>query len=101
MLAAVVMVEVERIMRDQTSVERRYFISSRKRLTAKTALSTVRAHWGLENGLHRVLDLAFREDECRVRAGNVAENFAVLIRNPPKERRIGDALRLGGVLVVE
>ncbi len=77
-LATVVMVEVERTMRDQTSVERRYFISSRKRLTAKTALSTVRAHWGIENGLHWVLDLAFREDDCRVRAGNAAENFAVL-----------------------
>lgn len=77
-LATVVMVEVERTMRDQTSVERRYFISSRKRLSAKTALATVRAHWGIENGLHWVLDLAFREDECRVRAGNAAENFAVL-----------------------
>lgn len=77
-LATVVMVEVERTMRNQTSVERRYFISSQKRLSAKTALATVRAHWGIENGLHWVLDLAFREDECRVRAGNAAENFAVL-----------------------
>jgi predicted transposase YbfD/YdcC len=77
-LATVVMVEVERTTRDKTSVERRYFISSKKRLTAKTALSTVRAHWGIENRLHWVLDLAFREDECRVRAGNAAENFAVL-----------------------
>ena len=49
-LATVVMVEVERTLRDRTSVERRYFISSKKRLTAKTALSTVRAHWGIENG---------------------------------------------------
>ena len=48
-LATVVMVEVERTMRDQTSVERRYFISSKKRLSAKTALSTVRAHWGIES----------------------------------------------------
>lgn len=77
-LATVVMVEVERTLRDQTSIERRYFISSKKRLAAKTALSTVRAHWGIENRLHWVLDLAFREDECRVRAGNAAENFAVL-----------------------
>lgn len=72
------MVEVELTLREQTSIERRYFISSKKRLTAKTALSTVRVHWGIENRLHCVLDLAFREDECRVRAGNAAENFAVL-----------------------
>jgi predicted transposase YbfD/YdcC len=72
------MVEVERTMREQTSVERRYFISSRKRLSAKVALATVRAHWRLENGLHWVLDLAFREDECRVLVENAAENFAVL-----------------------
>jgi predicted transposase YbfD/YdcC len=38
----------------------------------------VRAHWGIENRLHWILDLAFREDECRVRAGNAAANFAVL-----------------------
>lgn len=77
-LATVVMVEVERTIRDRTSVERRYFISSKKRLPAKVALSTVRAHWGIENRLHWILDLAFREDECRVRAGNAAANFAVL-----------------------
>lgn len=77
-LASVVMVELERTVRDKTSVERRYFISSKKRLNAKQALATVRAHWGIENRLHWVLDLAFREDDCRVRAGNAAENFAVL-----------------------
>lgn len=77
-VATVVMVELERTTRDKTSVERRYFISSKKRLAAKTALSTVRAHWGIENSLHWVLDMAFREDDCRVRSGNAAENFAVL-----------------------
>jgi len=41
-------------------------------------LETVRSHWGIENQLHWVLDVAFREDDCRVRAGNAAENFAVL-----------------------
>jgi predicted transposase YbfD/YdcC len=77
-LGCVVLVEVDRTVGDKTSTEQRYYISSQKRLPAKTALATVRAHWGIENRLHWVLDLAFREDECRIRAGNAAENFAVL-----------------------
>ena len=36
---------------------------------------SVRAHWEIENGLHWVLDIAFREDESRIRAGNAAENM--------------------------
>jgi predicted transposase YbfD/YdcC len=38
----------------------------------------VRTHWGIENKVHWVLDIVFREDDCRVRKGNGAENFAVL-----------------------
>ena len=38
----------------------------------------VGAHWGIENSLHWVLDVAFREDECRKRKDNSAENFAIL-----------------------
>jgi hypothetical protein len=37
-----------------------------------------RNHWGIENKLHWVLDMAFREDECRVRQGYSAENLARL-----------------------
>jgi len=38
----------------------------------------VRGHWGIENGLHWVLDMAFREDESRVRVGHGAANLVVL-----------------------
>ncbi len=44
---------------------------------ACTLNTAVRAHWGIENGLHGVLDVAFREDESRVRAGHVAHNLAL------------------------
>lgn len=63
----------------KSSTERRYYISS---LPAKAALlgKTVRAHWGIENSMHWILDVAFREDDCRVRCGDAAQNFAILRR---------------------
>lgn len=77
-LACAVLVEVDRTVDGKTSTEQRYYISSKKRLRSKTALSIVRSHWGIENEVHWVLDVAFREDDCRVRAGYAAENFAVM-----------------------
>lgn len=77
-LARLVAVETERTVGDKTTLERRYYISSDAKLTAKSALATTRSHWGIENQLHWVLDVAFREDDCRVRAGNAGENFAVV-----------------------
>lgn len=61
-----------------TTVERRYFIGSLAGTDATRFLSTVRAHWGIENGLHWVLDIAFREDESRVRKDHAPQNFAML-----------------------
>ncbi len=46
--------------------------------SAQHILDIVRGHWGIENQLHWVLDIAFREDESRLRKGNGAQNFAVL-----------------------
>ena len=71
------MVEAERWVTDNTAVETRWYISS---LTgdAEALLAATRGHWGIENSLHWVLDLSFREDESRVRSGNAAENLAVI-----------------------
>lgn len=76
-LQSISLVRSERQIGDQTTVTRRYFISSLES-DAKQLLHAVRAHWGIENKVHWVLDIAFREDDCRIRKGNGAENFAVL-----------------------
>lgn len=73
-------VECERTVGDKTSCERRYFISSLDGRDAHVIGDTVRSHWGIENKLHWVLDVAFSEDACRVRKGYGAENFSRLRR---------------------
>jgi len=76
-LTTLVKVRSERIIGDERSVEDRYFIAS-YRDSARCILQHVREHWHIENSLHWVLDIAFREDESRIRKGNGPQNFAVL-----------------------
>lgn len=77
-LQSIVMVEsVREVMGQQATTERRYFISSLA-ADATEALRCVRGHWAIENSLHWVLDVSFREDDCRIRAENATENMATL-----------------------
>lgn len=76
-LTSIAMLESERTIDDVTSVERRYYICSCSP-SAEELLEATRNHWGIENSLHWVLDMGFREDECRVRKGHGAENLARL-----------------------
>lgn len=55
----------------------RYYISSLA-VNAKTMLSYVRNHWSVENKVHWVLDMNFKEDSCRTRTDHGAENFALM-----------------------
>jgi len=76
-LCTVVKVRRERRSGDQTQDEVGYYISSFAGSAAKH-LQAVRHHWHIENCLHWVLDIAFREDAARLRNGHGAQNFAVL-----------------------
>lgn len=73
----IVMVKSERRMGQKSSTKVRYYISSLDD-DAEQILKSVRGHWGIENKVHWVLDVAFREDDSRIRKGNGAQNFAVL-----------------------
>ena len=71
------LVERERTVEGKTSMESAYYISSLDS-SAQVFGNAVRSHWGIENSMHWVLDIAFREDESRVRKGNGPQNFAML-----------------------
>jgi len=77
-LATLIRIESVRTVKGETSREDRYFICSRAGVSPAEVLGAVRGHWGIENELHWVLDVAFREDDCRVRAGNAAANFSAV-----------------------
>jgi predicted transposase YbfD/YdcC len=76
-LRSVAVVEAERTLGAQTTRERRYYLSSLPP-DAPTLARAIRGHWGIENSLHWVLDVALREDECRARTGHAATNLATL-----------------------
>ncbi|MDP3055796.1 MAG: ISAs1 family transposase, partial [Methylobacter sp.] len=77
-LKSIVAVTAKREGKDKTTEETRYFISSMDASDPKRLGQVVRAHWGIENNLHWVLDYAFDEDSQRTRVGNSAANMAVI-----------------------
>lgn len=76
-LRSIILIKSERSCGEKTTIEFRYYISSLKP-DAKKIASTIRKHWSVENSLHWCLDVIFREDQCRVRIGEAAENFSLL-----------------------
>ena len=78
-LQSVIVVVRDRTVGEQNSCEKHYYISSRK-LSAKRFLEVIRGHWGIENSLHWVLDVAVDEDQSRVRKDHGPENVALVRR---------------------
>lgn len=78
-LRSLVKITAERRLADKTEVDTRYFITSLPPDPARL-LQIVRSHWHIENAFHWVLDIAFREDESRVRKDHASRNLALLRR---------------------
>jgi predicted transposase YbfD/YdcC len=95
-LKGVVMVESSREIGGKTEQETRFYITSLV-LLANLLGPIVRSHWAVENSLHWVMDMIFRDDECRIRTDHAPANFTTikhmahnLIRKPSGK----DSLRL-------
>jgi predicted transposase YbfD/YdcC len=95
-LQAVVIVESMREIGDRIERETRFYITSLV-LLANLLGPIVRSHWSVENSLHWVMDMLFRDDECRIRTDHAPANFTTLkhmahnlIRKAPGK----DSLRL-------
>lgn len=71
------MIQAERRLQGKVERETRYYISSLSSDAVRLS-QAVRSHWGVENALHWVLDLAFVEDACRVRKDFAPENLALV-----------------------
>jgi predicted transposase YbfD/YdcC len=76
-LAGIVMVESRREIGARTERELRFYITSLGP-DAKRLGEAIRGHWSIENGLHWVMDMVFRDDECRIRKANAPANFATV-----------------------
>lgn len=77
-LTAMAMCRRTRTVGGESSSETHYYITSAKDANAKKIGHSIRSHWSVENSLHWVLDIAFREDDSRIRTGYAQENMALL-----------------------
>ena len=76
-LNGVVIVESSREINGKIKLETRYYITSLAMLAALLG-PVVRGHWAIENSLHWVMDMVFRDDECRVRTEHAPANFTTI-----------------------
>jgi len=91
-LSAIGMVEAVIEKAGTATTTRRFYLSSAA-LTAERLAEAVRGRWGIENSLHWVLDLIFKEDQSRLRAGHGARNMAVVRHFAINAVRLGKGKR--------
>ena len=95
-LRGLVIVEAMREIGPKTEPETRFYLTS-SQLRADKLGPMVRDHWGVENGLHWVMDMTFRDDECRIRTENAPENVVTLKHialNLARRKKGKDSVRL-------
>jgi predicted transposase YbfD/YdcC len=94
-LKGIGMLEVTRTVNNEVERSKRYFLTSLEYEQIDDFMRAVRGHWQIEINLHWSLDVSFREDLNRVRAGHAAENLAIVRRialnllKQEKTRKIG------------
>ena len=93
-LSSVVWVHSEREVNGKLSTEARYYITSHG-AEAELVGGAIRAHWGVENKVHWVLDVAYLEDKCKVRKDNGPENLSALRRLTTNLLRLGRKVKAG------
>lgn len=76
-LASIVKVDSCREIAGNSECESRFYITSLTACAERIG-AAIRGHWGVENGLHWVMDMVFRDDECRIRKDNAPANFATV-----------------------
>ena len=95
-LKGIVMVESTREIADKIEHETRFYITSLVWLAHQLG-PVIRSHWAIENSLHWVMDMTFRDDECRIRTHHAPANFATIrhmAHNLLRNARGKDSLRL-------
>ena len=98
--SAVKVVSIRNVSGVETT-ETRFYLSSLEHSDIKRAGAAIRSHWGVENGLHHVLDVTFDQDKSRVRKDHAPENFAVLrhfamniLKGAPPAKRGSNSINL-------
>ena len=97
-LTSFAVIASERTIRDKTTLEFRFYISSLP-ADAKRLNRSIRQHWRVENSLHWCMDVVFGDDRMRVRTGHAAHNFAVMRHFALNLLRLAPSKRKGGLKV--
>ena len=93
-LKSLIRIESERKIGETSESQVSYFITSLEN-DAKKILHAKRCHWGVENSLHWVLDIAFNEDHSRVRKDNSPQNFAIIRHMALNLLKLEQSLKVG------